>query len=80
MWRRDEELRVQSAVDAERFIEEVAFANMLTDARRAGPSFGIGNRGESEIGVRPPILRFSSARCNELLAASEFSRKDLPVF
>ena len=38
MWRRDEDLRVESAVDAERFIEDVGFANTLTDARRAGPS------------------------------------------
>ncbi len=39
MWRRDEDLRVESAFDAERFIEDVGFANTLTDARRAGPSF-----------------------------------------
>ena len=39
MWRRDEELRVESAADAERFIEDVWSANTLTDARRAGPSF-----------------------------------------
>jgi hypothetical protein len=39
MWRRDEDLRVESAVDAERFIEDVGFANTLTDTRRAGPSF-----------------------------------------
>jgi hypothetical protein len=38
MWRRDEDLRVESAVDAERFIEDVGFANTLTNARRAGPS------------------------------------------
>ena len=38
MWRRDEDLRIESAVDAERFIEDVGFANTLTDARRAGPS------------------------------------------
>lgn len=31
MWRRDEDLRVESAVDAERFIEDVGFANTLTD-------------------------------------------------
>lgn len=30
MWRRDEDLRVESAVDAERFIEDVGFANTLT--------------------------------------------------
>ena len=40
MWRRDEDLRVESAVDAERFIEDVGSANTL-DARRAGPSFRI---------------------------------------
>ena len=34
MWRRDEDLRVESAVDAERFIEDVGFANTLTDACR----------------------------------------------
>ncbi len=38
MWRRDEDLRIESAFDAERFIEDVGFANTLTDARRAGPS------------------------------------------
>jgi hypothetical protein len=27
MWRRDEDLRIESAVDAERFIEDVGFAN-----------------------------------------------------
>ena len=38
MWRRDEDLRIESAVDAERFIEDMGFANTLTDAGRAGPS------------------------------------------
>src|SRR5213592_1909383 len=28
MWRRDEDLRVESAVDAERFIEDVGFAEV----------------------------------------------------
>ena len=36
MWRRDEDLRVESAVDAERFIEDVGLANTLTDTRRSG--------------------------------------------
>ena len=34
MWCRDEDLRVEGAVDAERFIEDGGFANTLTDARR----------------------------------------------
>src|SRR5207302_5399614 len=28
MWRRDEDLRIESAVDAERFIEDVGFAKL----------------------------------------------------
>ncbi len=39
MWRRDEDRRIESAVKVEGFIEAVAFANTLTDTRRAGPSF-----------------------------------------
>ena len=41
MWRRDEERRVESALDAERFIEDVGFANTLTDARLDGRSFDV---------------------------------------
>ena len=37
-WRRDVTRQVSSALDAERFIEEVGFAACLTDARRPGPS------------------------------------------
>jgi hypothetical protein len=37
MWRRDKELRIERAASAERFIEDVGFANTLTDTRRAGP-------------------------------------------
>ena len=44
-WRRDEELRVESAVDAKRFIENVGFANTLTDRN-------------TQTGVRLAILRF----------------------
>ena len=39
-WRRDVDLGIESAASAERFIEDVGFANTLTDARRAGPRFG----------------------------------------
>jgi hypothetical protein len=37
-WRRDETCRVETAMAAERFIEDAGFAFCLTDARRAGPS------------------------------------------
>lgn len=37
-WRRDATLQVDTALEAERFIEQVGFAACLTDARRPGPS------------------------------------------
>jgi hypothetical protein len=38
MWRREPELRVEDAVEAERLIERVGFCAAMTDARRPGPS------------------------------------------
>jgi len=35
MWRRDEDLRIESAVDAERFIEDVGFANSRSGSGQA---------------------------------------------
>jgi hypothetical protein len=40
-WRRDPILQVETAADAERFIEQVGFAACLTDSRRPGPSLYI---------------------------------------
>jgi hypothetical protein len=37
-WRREETRPIDTALDAERFIEQVGFAACLTDARRPGPS------------------------------------------
>jgi hypothetical protein len=37
-WRRDERRRIETAYEAERFIDEVGFAACLTDSRRPGPS------------------------------------------
>jgi hypothetical protein len=37
-WQREETRRVETAGDAERFVERVGFAACLTDARRPGPS------------------------------------------
>src|ERR1700682_3254186 len=51
MWPRDEDLRVESAVDAERFIEDVGFANTLTDTRRAGPSLYIAVCGRRDVSL-----------------------------
>lgn len=40
-WRREGTRQVESALDAERFIEQVGFAACLTDSRRPGPSLYI---------------------------------------
>jgi hypothetical protein len=37
-WRREGTRQLETALDAERFIEQVGFASCLTDARRPGPS------------------------------------------
>src|SRR5687767_8801252 len=37
-WRREAIRQVETAIDAERFIEQVGFAACLTDSRRPGPS------------------------------------------
>ena len=37
-WRREDARRVETAFDAERFVDQVGFAACLTDARRPGPS------------------------------------------
>ena len=57
MWRRDEDLRVESAVDAERFIEDVGFAKTLTDTRRAGPSLYIAVCGRRDVSLPRSIQK-----------------------
>lgn len=51
MWRRAEDVRVESAIDAERFIEDAGFANTLTDTRRAGPSLYIAVCGRRDVSL-----------------------------
>jgi hypothetical protein len=62
MWRRDEDLRVESAVDAERFIQEVGFANTLTDVRRAGPSLYIAVCGRRDVSLPRNIQKDEESR------------------
>ena len=40
-WRRTPELRIETAAQAERFVESIGFCSTLTDARRPGPSLYI---------------------------------------
>src|SRR5207237_1382103 len=62
MWRRDEDLRIESAVDAERFIEDVGFANTLTDARRAGPSLYIAVCGRRDVSLPRNVQKNEETR------------------
>src|SRR5438874_13439849 len=62
MWRRDEELRVESAIDAERFIEDVGFANTLTDARRAGPSLFVAVCGRRDVSLPRNVQKNEETR------------------
>ena len=62
MWRRDEDLRVESAPDAERFIEDVGFANTLTDARRAGPSLYIAVCGRRDVSLPRNVQKDEETR------------------
>jgi hypothetical protein len=61
-WRRDEDLRVESAVDAERFIEDVGFANTLTDTRRAGPSLYIAVCGRRDVSLPRNVQKDEETR------------------
>jgi len=40
-WRRTPELRIETAAETERFVENLGFCSTLTDARRPGPSLYI---------------------------------------
>ncbi len=62
MWRREEELRVESALDAERFIEDVGLANTLTDARRAGPSLYIAVCGRRDVSLPRHVQKDEETR------------------
>ena len=62
MWRRDEDLRVESVVDAERFIEDVGFANTLTDTRRAGPSLYIAVCGRRDVSLPRNVQKDEETR------------------
>ena len=62
MWRREEDLRVESAIDAERFIEDVGFANTLTDTRRAGPSLYIAVCGRRDVSLPRNVQKDEETR------------------
>ena len=62
LWRRDEEIRVERAIDVERFIEDVGFANTLTDTRRSGPSLYIAVCGRRDVSLPRNVQKDEETR------------------
>jgi Winged helix DNA-binding domain len=62
LWRREEEIRVENALDAERFIKDVGFANTLTDVRRAGPSLYIAVCGRRDVSLPRNVQKDEETR------------------
>jgi hypothetical protein len=48
-WRREATRQVETALDAERFIEQIGFAACLTDSRRPGPSLYVAVCGRRDV-------------------------------
>src|SRR5260370_30868447 len=83
MWRRDEDLRVESAIDTERFIEDLGFANTLTDARRAGPSLYIAVCGRRDVSLPRNVQKdeetpLTSHRKDEVMRSGPADYAKLP--
>ena len=53
---------MERAIDAERFIEDVGFANTLTDARRAGPSLYIAVCGRRDVSLPRNVQKDEETR------------------
>src|SRR3954454_4045086 len=73
-WRREEEIRVELALDAERFIESVGFANTLTDTRRAGPSLYIAVCGRRDVSLPRNVQKDEETRLTWYLKDDVMSR------
>ena len=56
-WCREHTRQIETAVDAERFIEQVGFAACLTDTRRPGPSLYIAVCGRRDARAILRVLR-----------------------
>jgi len=48
-WRREESRQVRTALEAERFVEDVGFSACLTDSRRPGPSLYVAVCGRRDV-------------------------------
>jgi len=73
-WRREESRQVDTARDAERFIEEVGFAACLTDSRRPGPSLYMAVCGRRDA-VKPRNVQKDPEASHTWLLKDELVRR-----
>jgi hypothetical protein len=66
-WRREGARQVSTAIEAERFIEQVGFASCLTDSRRAGPSLYIAVCGRRDAVMPKNVQKDEEASATWLL-------------
>ena len=66
-WRREDRSRISDVFEAERFIEEVGFANCLTDSRTPGPSLYVAVCGRRDAVMPPNVQKDEEASASWLL-------------
>lgn len=73
-WRREDSLRIETAFEAERFIERVGFASCLADARRPGPSLYVAVCGRRDA-VMPRNVQTDPEASHTWLLKDELVRR-----
>jgi hypothetical protein len=73
-WRRESARQVDTAADAERFIEQIGFAACLTDARRPGPSLYVAVCGRRDA-VMPRNVQTDPEASQTWLLKDELMRR-----
>ncbi len=56
-WRREATRLVETAGQAERFVEQVGFASCLTDSRRPGPSLYVADGKTGAVSLKPVTVK-----------------------
>lgn len=73
-WRREDSLRIETAFEAERFIERVGFASCLADVRRPGPSLYVAVCGRRDA-VMPRNVQTDPEASHTWLLKDEILRR-----
>ena len=74
LWQREGALRIETAVQAERFIERVGFAACLTDSQRPGPSLYVAVCGRRDV-IMPRNIQKDPESSHTWLLKDEILRR-----